>query len=338
MNKKIMNVIAGATAILLLCTGCTTNAAEKPYFQGVIESEDVDINAKIPGRVLEVAIEEGMTVEAGTLIANIDAKDIAAKREGVVAQSKAAEAAVEAAKAQLEAAKAVLDKAKAGARSQDIAKAQASYDIYKKNYDRLKELYDNGAVSLAQVEEVETAMIVAKETLNMAKEGARVQDIQAATAQVAAATSGVVAAEEKYAQAIAGIKEVDTYLDDAGIESPLSGIVTLLNTSEGEMVSTGMNIATITNLDNTWVMINVDETKIAKFEEGQKVKVTTLAYEDQSFEGTVVRINKNADFAVKKASNENGDFDLVSYGVKVQLENPDHLFRPGMTAFVTPQE
>lgn len=338
MNKKLLNVIAGATAVLMLCTGCTTSVAEKPYIQGVIESEDVDINAKIPGRVLQVAIDEGLVVEEGDLIASIDAKDIVAKREGVVAQSKAAEAAVEAAKAQLEAANAVLDKAKHGARSQDIAKAQASYDIYKKNYDRVKQLYDNGAVSLAKLEEVETAMIVAKETLGMAKEGARTEDIEAASATVAAASSAVVAAQEQYAQALAGIKEVDTYLDDASIESPLSGIVTLLNTSEGEMVSTGMNIATITNLDNTWVNINVDETKISKFTEGQKVKVTTLAYDGEEFEGTVTRINKNADFAVKKASNENGDFDLVTYGVKVQLDNPDHIFRPGMTAFVTPQQ
>jgi len=338
VNKRLLNVIAGATAVLMLCTGCTTSAAERPYFQGVIESEDVDINAKIPGRVLEVAIEEGITVEAGDLIASIDAKDISAKREGVVAQSKAAEAAVEAAKSQLEAATAVLDKAKAGARSQDVAKAQAGYDIYKKNYDRVKDLYDNGVVSLAKLEEVETAMIVAKETLGMANEGARIEDIKAASATVSAAASAVVAAEGQYAQALAGIKEVDTYLDDAGIESPLAGIVTLLNTSEGEMVSTGMNIATITNLDNTWVEINVDEKRISTFKEGQKVKVTTLAYEGEEFEGTVTRINQNADFAVKKASNENGDFDLVTYGVKVKLENPDHIFRPGMTAFVTPQQ
>jgi HlyD family secretion protein len=333
-----MTMITGVTVVLMLCTGCTTDAAEKPYIQGVIEAEDVDINTKIPGRILDVAIDEGLVVETGDLIATIDAKDIEAKREGVVAQSKAAEAAVEAAKAQLEAANAVLDKAKHGARNQDIAKAQASYDVYKKNYDRLKTLYDNGAVSLSKLEEVETAMIVAKETLSMAKEGARAEDIEAASATVAAATSAVVAAEEQYAQALAGIKEVDTYLEDAGIKSPLSGIVTSLNTSEGEMVSTGMNIATITNLDKTWVEINVDERKIVKFKEGQKVKVTTLAYEGETFEGTVKRINQNADFAVKKASNENGDFDLVTYGVKVELENPDHMFRPGMTAFVMPEQ
>lgn len=338
MSKKLISVVAGAMAAMMLLTGCTTSAAEKPYFQGVIESEDVDINAKIPGRIIEVSIEEGITLEAGQLVAKVDAKDILAKKEGIVALSKAAEAGVNAAKAQLEAANAILNKANAGARSQDIKKAQAAYNVMKKNYDRLQELYETGAVSLAQVEEIETKMIVARETLNMAKEGARSEDIAAASAQVAAATSGVIAAEEKYAQALAGIKEVDTFLEDTGIVSPLNGVVTSLNTSAGEMVSTGMNIATITNLDDTWVNINVDEVKIAKFNEGDVVKVTTLSYDDQVFEGTVKRINKNADFAVKKASNENGEFDLVTYGVKIQLDNTDHLFRPGMTAFVTPQQ
>ncbi len=333
--KKFVNLMAVIVAAAMVLSGCTTSAAEKTYFQGVIESEDVDINAKIPGRILEVVVEEGDVIEENQVIAVVDAKDLVAKREGIVALSNAAAAGVEASKAQLDAAKALQAKANAGARSQDIAKAQAGYDIYEKNYNRLKELYETGAVSLAQVEEVETKLIVAKETLNMAKEGARTEDIQAATAQVAAATSAVVAAEEKYAQALSGIKEIDTFLSDTTIRSPLTGIVTLVNTSAGEMVSTGMNISTITNLDDTWVNINVDEKRIASFTEGQEVKITTLAYGDEAFTGTVSRINKNADFAVKKASNENGEFDLVTYGVKIKLENPDHKFRPGMTAFVT---
>lgn len=333
--KKFVSFMAIIAVAVMVLSGCTASAAEKTYFQGVIESEDIDINAKIPGRLLEVVVEEGDVIEANQVIAIVDAKDIAAKREGVVALSKAAAAGVEASKAQLSAAKAMLSKANAGARSQDIAKAQAGYDIYEKTYDRLKQLYESGAVSLAQLEEVETKLIVAKETLNMAKEGARAEDIQAATAQVAAATSGVVAAQEKYAQALSGIKEVDTYLTDTTIRSPLGGIVTLVNASAGEMVSTGMNISTITNLDESWVDINVDERRIVEFTEGQEVKITTLAYGEDSFIGTVSRINKNADFAVKKASNENGEFDLVTYGVKIKLENTDHKFRPGMTAFVT---
>ena len=49
-------------------------------------------------------------------------------------------------------------------------------------------------------------------------------------------------------------------------------------------------------------------------------------------------INKKPDFAIKKASNENGDFDLITYGIKIEIENKDQKLRPGMTAFINIEE
>lgn len=349
MIKKMSKYLIIALLPILILSGCTSsNANSKNVFQGNVEAEDTDINSKIPGKLIEIKVEEGEKVEEGQVIAVIDAKDLNAKKEGLVALSKAAEAGVNAAKAQYEAvegqlaaAEATLEKAQKGARNQDINKAQANYDIMKKTYDRVKALYENGAASEAQLDEITTKLEVAEQTLDMAKEGARNEDIQAAKGQVAAvkgtlaaAESNVIASEEKYRQAIAGIDEVDTYIDDATIKSPINGILTMLNSSVGEMVSTGMNIATVTDFNNVWIELNVDETEISKFKEGNEVKVTFLAYEGEEFTGEIVRINKNPDFAVKKASNENGEFDLVSYGVKVKLDNSEELFRPGMTGLV----
>jgi HlyD family secretion protein len=350
-NKKI-HFWAFVLSVMLLFSGCAAQgeeAGKNPNeFQGTIEAEEVDINAKIPGRIEEIKVEEGQEIQEGDIIALIDIKDILAKKEGLVAQANAAKAGIEAAEAQydaalgqLAAAQATLEKAVNGARSQEIAKAQANYDIMKKNYERVKALYEEGAVSKAQLDEIETKMNVALQDLNLAKEGARQEDIDAARAQVqavsgtaAAAQSNIAAAREKYQQALAGVQEVDTYIEDATIKSPLSGLVTMLNVSKGELVSSGMSIATITNLQNIWVEIQVKETELSKFKEGQEVNVRVPAYKDQTFKGKVVRINKKPDFAVKKASNENGEFDLVCYGIKIKLDNSKQLLRPGMTAFV----
>ena len=51
-----------------------------------------------------------------------------------------------------------------------------------------------------------------------------------------------------------------------------------------------------------------------------------------------MQINKKPDFAIKKASNENGDFDLITYGIKIEIENKDQKLRPGMTAFINIEE
>ena len=47
-----------------------------------------------------------------------------------------------------------------------------------------------------------------------------------------------------------------------------------------------------------------------------------------------MRINEKPDFAVKRATNDNGEFDVLSYGVKVELTNMDKPLHPGMTAIV----
>lgn len=354
MRKMTLGFLAVSLAAALIFTGCGPNNtdAEKTVFQGTIEAKDVDINAKVPGRIAEMKVEEGQDIKEGDVIAIVDAKDLAAKKAGLVAQASAAEATVKAAqgqaeatKGQLQAAQATYDKAKNGARVQDIAKAQAAFDIANKSYIRVKGLADDGVISQQTLDEAEAKLSVAKEDLNMAKEGARKEDINAAAAQVqavragvAAAESNVVAAGDKYTQALAGIQEIDTYLNDAAIRSPLTGLVSMVNSSKGELVSTGLSIATITNMNDIWVEIQVPETQLSKFKEGQIVKVTVPAYKDMKFEGKIVRINKKPDYAVKKASNENGEFDLVSYGIKVKLSNDEKLLRPGMTAFVDLQK
>lgn len=335
-RSKLGLILTGFLAVALL-SGCTANAqdgAGQSVFQGTLEARSVDINAKVPGKIADLLVEEGQTLKAGDAIALIDAKDLSAKKEGLSAQAQAAQAGVMAAEAQLKAAEAVLDKAKNGLRTNEINKAQANYDIIRKSYDRIAALFSAGAASQAQLDEAETKLNVARQDLDMAREGTRKEDISAAQAQVAAAASNVVVAQEKYQQAMAGVLEVDTYLTDAAIKAPIDGIVTMINTDRGELVSTGMSLATLTDLTDIWVELEVDELQLPKFHEGQTVTVKVPAFKDKTFTGKVMRLNPNPDYAVKKASNENGEFDLVSYGIKVKVQAPEVVLRPGMTAFV----
>jgi HlyD family secretion protein len=349
MSRTKFKLIFMVVISALVFSGCAANdsQADKTKFQGTIEAKDVDINAKVAGRLLEVKVEEGQSVKRGDVIAVIDAKDLAAKRQGMVAQAQAAKAGVDAAKAQYEAvrgqlhaAEAACEKAKNGARSQDIAKAKAAYDMALKSYKRVKVLAESGYASIQQLDEAKAGMTVALQDWSMAKEGARKEDVNVARSQVeavraslSAAKSNIAAATEKYKQSLAGIQEVDTYIADSAIKAPMGGLVTMVNSSGGELVSTGLSIAGITDMKDIWVEINVPETELSKFSEGQILKVSVPAYKEKVFDGEVVRINEKPDYAVKKASNENGDFDIVSYGVKVRLSNDGNMLRPGMTAF-----
>jgi len=273
-----------------------------------------------------------------------------------------AAAGVDASGSQKDMASAVNDKAQKGARTQEVAQAESAYNLWKSTYDRALVLYNGGAMSKQKLEEIKTQMEVSKQTFSMAQEGARTEDkaaalaqlqmanagvnastavlnqaqegANAALAQLSQAQAGLVAAEGKLAQAEAGLKEIEVYLQDTRIKAPIDGYVTALNSDEGELVSTGTSIGTISNMDKCWITVNLDETKLAMVTEGQKVSVKLAAFKNTSFTGTITSISKQPDFAVKKATNENGNMDIVSYGVKIELDNSDKKLRPGMSATV----
>lgn len=434
-SKKILNavvVIAALVAVLaILHFGFNGNKdteamAVSQFFdtkdgfvaQGVLETQEVSVNSKVPGRIKTIFVQEGQEVKAGDPLVEISSDELQAKKQQAEAALKQAEAGLKAAKELYEQAKAGLDasnglveqaqagvtaaagkvneakagvaasekqyaaatavkeKADNGARTQEVIQAQAAYDLMKTSYDRVAALVEKGAVSQQKLDEIKTQLDVAAQTLSMAKEGARAEDKAAATAtseQAAAgveasktrvdqAEAGLTAAKAQLTQAMAGvdsskallsqaqagveakeglieqakgaIAEVEAYLNEVVIKAPMDGVVTGISSEEGELASTGTQIATVSNLKGTWVEVSIKETDLDKVKQGQKVTVKVPAYKDQTFTGTVTTINAQPDFAIKRATNENGDFDIVSFGVKIEIENADEVLRPGMSAYI----
>lgn len=386
--------------------------------QGVIETKEVNINSKVPGKVEKIHVEEGQQIKEGDILVQISSDELQAKKKqaeaalsqaqaalkaaqkqaeqavagvnaakGLVNQAQAgieasgaklneAEAGVKASQKQYEAACAMKDKANNGARSQQVAQAQAAYDVMQKSYDRVVTLVEKGAVSQQKLDEIKAQMEVAKETLSMAKEGARVEDKKAATAASEMAAAGLEAARTRVEQAAAGLNaskaqmtqamagvdsansllyqakagveakeglvkqaqgavdEVNAYLESVTLKAPMDGTVTGINSEVGELVSTGTQIAIVSNLQGTWVEVSIPETELGHVREGQEVLVKVPGYPDETFKGHVSTINAEPNFAVKRATNDNGDFDIVSFGVKIKIDNEKQTLRPGMSAYI----
>lgn len=323
--------------------------------QGQVESEEVDLNTKIPGKVARIYVEEGQEVKAGDLIAEIDSTQLQAKKAQVEAQVKMAKEAielqkkitdanVEQASGIFQAAQAQLNKAQEGARSQEIEQAKAYYEMMEKTYARVLKLYEKGAIPAQKKDEVETQLKVAKEQYSMAVEGARQEDVEAAQGlanQAAGALSAANAsklqvelAEQKYQEALAGLDEVNSLIADTKITAPKSGTIVELNCEVGELVSSGMPIATIGDLKEIFLNLNVYESDISQVHIGQQVKVRFNGLANQTFPGTVKRISAKPTFATKKATSNQED-DILAYEVKVKVTNLGEMqVYPGMTAYV----
>lgn len=308
LGKTILIFVVMAVLIIagIFVYSVDGNKEESSIIQGSIETEVTDLNSKIAGNVATVFVKEGDRVNKGDVLIQIDSTTLEAKL-------KQAEGAQAAAQAQA-------SKAQNGARSEEVAKAKAAYDYAQKSYDRMTLLLKEEAISQATFDEVEAKYIAAKETYEMATKGARYEDVNAANALVV--------------QASGAVSEVNGYLEDAKIKAPKDGVVTAVNVSAGELISTGMPLISITANVDPWVSFDIPETELSKFKEGQKVSLKIPAYEGEKFLGKVKNISEKPNFAVKRATNKNGDFDIVSYSVKVELEGSSNKLYSGMTVLL----
>lgn len=322
----------------LLFTGCGPGANQKPTadltVQGNIKTDETNINSKLAGLIETVFVEEGQEVGKGDVLLRLDSRSLAASKQQAQAALQAAREQQSAAAAALESAQAQYEKAVNGTRSQDLAQALAAYELAAKTYERIRELHGAGAVSNADLDQAATQYTVTQQAYTMALEGARTEDISIARAAVAQAAATVEAAAGQVLQAEGAVAEVDTYLEDTEITAPLDGRITALNVNAGELISTGMPLATISSTEKPWVELKVRETDLSFVSLNQSVQVNIAAYPDKVYQGTVVRINKKPDFATKRSTSNNGTFDVLSYGVKIVLTDLDEEVYPGMTVFV----
>lgn len=118
----------------------------------------------------------------------------------------------------------------------------------------------------------------------------------------------------------AALDSVGINLDDGSLESPIDGILNELNVDPGEYISPGRTVMKILNIDKVKVELPIPEKDILFFEKGQDVKITleNTAGEIREFHGTIDFVSMTADNTTR------------TYLIKVVVENPDHMLRPGM--------
>ena len=348
---------------------------------GVLETNEIDVNVKVGGKLLEIMVEEGDNVKKGDIIATVEAENIEAKLEqakallGIAAtrveQSKIAYAAqkeqsesqIQQATGAYSSAKAQLTKAKKGARPQQleqakelVVQAKEAYEYTKVTYDRLKKLYDEGVIPQQKIDGAKAELDVSKAKYNTAqqqydlvKEGVQKEDISSAEGlvmqaeamvnlanvtklQVSAKEQDMIAAKEQLIQAQAGVNEVMSYLNDSTIKAPVDGTITVKNADNGELVSTGMPVVSISNLKDVWANIKIKESAIANIKIGDTIDVIIPGDNNKVYKGKVTSISSKASYATERATQDKNEKDVVAFTVKIKLDNADLRLKPGMTA------
>lgn len=144
----------------------------------------------------------------------------------------------------------------------------------------------------------------------------------------------VRAAEAEVQQAEAALRLVQVQRERLALRSPIAGLVTSRLMDPGELAAPGAVLMTVADLDQVTLQIFVPTDRIGYVHLGQRAIVTVDSFRGRAFEGRVVYIADRAEFTPKNVQTQEDRVQTV-FAVKLQLDNPEHLLKPGMPADAT---
>jgi multidrug efflux pump subunit AcrA (membrane-fusion protein) len=247
---------------------------------------------QIAGRVARVFVEDGQAVSKGQVLAELDSTDY--NNAYVAAQGQA------------DAAQAVNRKAQEGPRSQELEQARIDYEQWQDQYTRMKFLYDHKSLPANDFKKIEAGYQAARQRYDMAKQGTRAQDKEAASGQ--------------YRAAAAQMHEAGKRLGDTKLRAPIAGFVGMRRIDVGDTVGAGIPVISVLDLNPVKVRVAVPEAEIGKVHEGSRAVVTIPSLDSRQFEGTVEAVGVAADPASR------------TYVGKIAVPNPERLLRAGMVS------
>ena len=325
MAKKNYNLLIGICALvaIVLAVGLIGYLVSKPkeaLLQGEAEATEYRVSGKVPGRIEAYLADEGQMVRKGDTLVVIDSPEIRSK----IAEANAAKAA----------AMAQRDKAYNGARQEQIAgayelwqKAIVGESVMLKSYERMKTLHEQKVVSDQKFDEVEAqyeaacaTTRAAKSQYDMAVNGARQEDKDAAVALVERANAAVTL--------------VNSYLEEITLTSPADGIIAARYAKVGELVGQGSPIMTVQDLGDMWFTFNIREDRLHSMKNGDKVQLRIPALDNRELTATVYYIVARESYATWRATKEQGEFDSRTFEVRVRPDQAVEGLRPGMSALM----
>lgn len=269
MNRKILfgvAIIAIAAAGFIIKTKSSAvlrepapiTSAPPLIGTGTLEAKNIVVIApKTTAKILSLNVDEGDTIHAGQLLAQLETSEIeAAMNESL--------ASIEKSRAQREAQNGL------------ISDLQARYDLSDSNLKRYATLHKEGFVTQAEYDTVVAAQKSAKAQLQSAKQ--------------------TLALYERDIQKVQASRAVQqARMEDLMLRSSIDGIVLSRNAEAGSTVGAGSTIFRLADPKSAWVKVYIDEAQIHKIALGSKAKVTLRTYPDTLFDAKVFRIGVESD-------------------------------------------
>lgn len=340
------------------------------HVSGFIEADEIRLGSHVGGRVQEVLVEEGQSVEKGQLLVKLEPFELTEQLKeaeaNLVARSeelKRLEAGnrpeeIGQAKSHYDQLQARLEKLIAGPRKQEIDAsrarlqvAQAELRFATENFNRIQGLVNTNALTREELDRATEALDSARanvslrqEELSLMEAGTREEDIREAKAMVEEAKLAwelakkgyreeeVAAAKAARDSAVAGIAAIQARIDELIVKSPVAGSVEALELEPGDLVGAGAPMMSVLDNSHYWVRTYVPQ-RWMNLKLGQKVWVTVDSYPDERFPAEITFISRQAEFTPSNVQTPEERGKQV-FRIKATLRDGLDRLRPGISADV----
>lgn len=324
-----MRFTRGALVIVaVLAAACNRGPADAPTrATGYVEATDVRVASRVPGRVAEVRVAEGQSVETGAVMAVLSTAelDLALRR----AQADRAQAEAQLRLLRSGARREDIDQAEAqvAAAAADIAAAETERAAARADEARFDQLLQKRAGSEKQRDDARARRELADARVKAASDRRTAAEAVVARLRAGSRVEELDAARGRLAAVDAQIATIEHDKGDTTITAPTAGIVTARLVEPGELVGVGTPLVVIVDLAHAWVNAYFEEPAVPSLRIGQAVQVVTDGGDRLS--GTIAFIAPRAEFTPRNVQTSAERARLV-YRAKVTVDNSQGILKPGM--------
>ena len=320
--------VALTFAILVLTACAPEPPAGDVRASGHVEATEVRLAPDTGGRIIELAVKEGDTVEQGAVILRLDARTASLAIERARAEHRHAEAQLELLQAGARREDIAQAQAQAEAARDDVAAARAELASAEADLERFESLLRANAGSRKQRDDAATRRDVARERVQAAESRARAAEQATARLRAGARAEEIEAARARVAAAAATVATAEEALNDTTLRAPIAGVVTETLVSLGEVIAPRAPAAVLADLANAWADVFVSEPAIPRLRLNQPATVFTDAG-GSGISGVVTYISPKAEFTPRNVQTADERSKLV-YRVRVSVQNDEGVLKQGM--------